>query len=78
MDKLFILILASFGTRCVRKTEKKPLKFNENVSNTFFFQFTHTLYIISFFGFFNFFFFWHNIEMRIVVFEKDISRDYIG
>ena len=52
------------------KTEKKPLKFNENVSNTFFFQFTHTLYIISFFGFFNFFFFWHNIEMRIVVFEK--------
>ena len=30
------------------KTENKPLKFNENVSNTFFFQFTHTLYIISF------------------------------
>ena len=78
MDKLFIFILASFSTRCVRKKQRKN---HSNSMRTYQTPFSFSLRIhcilLVFFGFFNFFFFWHNIEMGIDVFEKRMSQGII-
>ena len=71
MDKLFILILASFATRCVRKKQRKN---HSNSMRTYQTPFSFSLRIhcilLVFWVSSISFSFWHNIEMRIVVFEK--------